>query len=58
MDIEPSECHFGYFNLEQLRAAYRILLQIKDIDLQYDNKGFIITKVITKKERENNFNIV
>ena len=27
MGIPIEDCHFGYFNLEQLRAAYRILMK-------------------------------
>lgn len=42
MGISVNDCHFGYFDLKQLRQAYKILLKIKDQDLVYDNNGKII----------------
>lgn len=27
MGIDPKDCHFGYFDLEQLKKAYRILAE-------------------------------
>lgn len=45
MDIPVGECHFGYFNLEQLRKAYRILMSIKDEPLVYDASGKIVNHI-------------
>lgn len=42
MDISIDDCHFGYFDLTQLRKAYKILLEIKDQELKYDNNGNIV----------------
>ena len=42
MDIPIDDCHFGYFDLTQLRKAYKILLEIKDQELKYDNNGNIV----------------
>ena len=36
------DCHFGYFDLTQLRKAYKILLESKDQELKYDNNGNIV----------------
>lgn len=41
MDIPVSECHFGYFTLEQLKQAYRILEKVSSQEIQYDNCGNI-----------------
>ena len=41
MDIPIDECHFGYFDLNQLRKAYKILSQIKNQDLHYNSAGEI-----------------
>lgn len=41
MDIPTRDCHFGYFNLHQLRQAYRILTAVSDKEMRYDNKGRI-----------------
>lgn len=42
MDIPIDDCHFGYFDLTQLRKAYKILLEIKEQELKYDNNGNIV----------------
>lgn len=42
MDIPIDDCHFGYFDLTQLRKAYKILLESKDQELKYDNNGNIV----------------
>ena len=42
MDIPIDDCHFGYFDLTQLRKAYKILLEIKEQELKYDNNGKIV----------------
>ncbi len=39
MDIPFAECHFGYFNIEQLRQAWKILKRVKDMPLLYDKHG-------------------
>ena len=45
LDIPVRDCHFGHFDIIMLRKAYRILLQIKDEELQYDSNGKIINTV-------------
>ena len=52
LDISVNGCHFGYFDLYTLRRAYRILLQIKDVDLKYDNKGRIVNTVKISQNQE------
>lgn len=42
LEIPVDECHIGWFDIETLRRAYKILLSIKDEDLVYDNRGKII----------------
>lgn len=42
LNIPISECHFGYFDIETLRRAYRVLLTIRDCELVYDSRGRII----------------
>lgn len=41
MDIPLSDCHFGYFDIAQLRKAYRILLAASRSTMKYDNCGNI-----------------
>lgn len=41
MDIPFEECHFGYFDIQQLRQAYRILREVNSKDMRYDNNGRI-----------------
>ena len=46
MGIPVEECHFGWFDLSQLREAYKILCKACDMKMQYDNCGnihFVIT---------------
>lgn len=47
LDIPLEQCHFGYFDLDMLRKAYRILLAIKEKPIRYDNCGNI-TNASTK----------
>ena len=47
LGIHSDECHFGYFDLHMLRKAYKILLQIKNVELEYDNKGQIVNTIKT-----------
>ena len=35
------ECHFGYFDIHQLRKAYKILVDISCAEMRYDNNGRI-----------------
>lgn len=42
MGIPVEECHFGYFTLDQLKTAYRILKRIQDCPLEYDAAGKIV----------------
>ena len=41
MDIPTEECHFGYFDLEQLEKAYRILREAARKTMRYTNCGEI-----------------
>lgn len=41
MDIPVEDCHFGYFDIDQLRRAYIILRGIQDKQMRYDNCGRI-----------------
>ena len=41
MDIPVEECHFGYFDINQLRHAYRILAEASGKEMRYDNDGRI-----------------
>lgn len=45
MEIPVEDCHFGHFNLEQLRKAYIILREIKGQPLIYDSQGNIINNL-------------
>ena len=45
LDIPFEDCHFGHFDLERLRAAYRILLGIQGREMRYDNRGMICFSV-------------
>lgn len=45
LDIPFEDCHFGHFDLERLRAAYRILLGIQGREMRYDNRGKIYFSV-------------
>jgi len=48
LEIKTEDCHFGYFDIDTLRIAYRILLQIKDAPLQFGKKG---KKIINQVNR-------
>lgn len=50
MGIPLNECHFGYFDLNQLREAYKILLKIKDQELHYNSIGEILNLMEDKHE--------
>lgn len=39
MGIPVEECHFGYFDIHQLRRAYFILKTAQGQEMMYDNKG-------------------
>jgi hypothetical protein len=41
MGVPFEECHFGYFDIQQLRQAYRIMMSVRDKVLRYDNNGRI-----------------
>lgn len=41
MGISISDCHFGYFDIDQLKEAYRILDGVKNMPIQYDSSGRI-----------------
>lgn len=53
MGVPVEECHFGYFNINQLRQAYRILLAVRDMEMRYDNKG----RICFDGERKDNVQI-
>lgn len=42
LSIPVEVCHFGWFDLDTLIKAYRILEKIKDKPLEYNNKGDIV----------------
>lgn len=48
MNVPEEYCHFGYFDLEQLKKAYWILKTVENEDLVYDNQGNI-TNLINNK---------
>ena len=39
MGLPVEECHFGYFDIHQLRLAYRTLYAVRGKEIRYDNKG-------------------
>lgn len=39
MGIPVEECHFGYFDIHQLRQAYKILYAVRGKEIRYDNHG-------------------
>lgn len=39
MDIPVEDCHFGHFDIHQLRQAYKILLAAQKKQMKYDNCG-------------------
>lgn len=41
MGIPIKDCHFGYFDIHQLRRAYKILIGTKGKKMMYDNCGNI-----------------
>ena len=41
MEIPIEDCHFGYFDIDQLRRAYIILRGVQDKQMRYDNCGRI-----------------
>lgn len=41
MGIKTEDCHFGYFDIFQLRKAYKILFAVKNREMEYDNCGNI-----------------
>lgn len=48
LGIEVAECHFGYFDYETLKKAYRILLSIADKKIGYDKHGKMIITEVTE----------
>ena len=46
LGIGIEDCHFGYFDLDTLHQAYKILMQIKDVELQFCPKGRVINEII------------
>lgn len=41
LKISQKECHFGYFDIDMLVKAYRILKQIESKNMFYDKEGRI-----------------
>lgn len=39
MNIPVEECHFGYFDQQQLEKALELLESVKSLSMQYDNCG-------------------
>lgn len=52
MDIPVEYCHFGYFDIHQLRKANKILLDIQGMTMLYDNCGNILFKAEKKGETD------
>ena len=44
MEVPIEDCHFGYFDLSQLRKAYKILRSVQSQKMAYDNCGNIYFK--------------
>lgn len=47
MCIPVEDCHFGHFDILQLRRAYRILMAASRADMRYDNNGRIYFEEVT-----------
>lgn len=41
MGLPLADCHFGYFDLQQLRQAYQLLSDVQGLPMRYDNRGRI-----------------
>ena len=41
MGLSVEDCHFGHFDIHQLRQAYRILCSVHEKEMKYDNYGNI-----------------
>ena len=41
MGLSVEDCHFGHFDIHQLRQAYRILCSVREKEMKYDNYGNI-----------------
>ena len=41
MGVPFEECHFGYFDIHQLRKAYSLLAEVDGAEMKYDNNGRI-----------------
>ena len=41
MGLPLADCHFGYFDLQQLRQVYRLLSDVQGLPMRYDNRGRI-----------------
>ena len=41
MELSIDDCHFGNFDIQQLRQAYKILCSIREKEMKYDNCGNI-----------------
>lgn len=39
MGIPVEDCHFGHFDIQQLRQAYMILMSVRNKVMRYDNVG-------------------
>lgn len=39
--VPIKDCHFGYFDIHQLRKAYKILTRVQGKQMQYGNCGNI-----------------
>lgn len=49
MNIPLDECHFGYFDIHQLRKAYKILVKVSCAEMRYDNNGRIYFSIKGEK---------
>lgn len=51
MGVPVEECHFGHFDIHQLRKAYGILMEVEGAEMKYDNKGRVY---FAKKDGDTN----
>ena len=56
MGLPLADCHFGYFDLQQLRQAYRLLSDVQGLPMRYDNRGRISLKSAAQPDRQRHSN--
>ena len=50
LEIDVADCHFGHFDIATLRRAYKILLEIEDVELIFCPKGRVINEIRKQEE--------